>query len=80
MAQQKMVQVVATDVGYDGLCIRNPGDVFLMPADSFDVHKANHVRRMKVYEKLLLDGKEAFMPSNDPLWFRPANKEETDLA
>lgn len=59
-----MIKVIALETGYDGLSVRNPGDVFDMPDDVFD-------KRPKLKE----DGepiKDQFY--EPPHWFEPVDK------
>ena len=74
------MQVRATEVGFDGLCIRQAGDEFTMPDDSFDVHVGEHKKRQRLYEKAIdtWNG-SAPLPANpgphpEPLWFEPVKK------
>ena len=75
------MQVRATAVGFDGLCVRSPdGDPFEMPDDVFDVHVAEHKKRQRLYDKAIdtWNG-SAPLPANpgshpEPLWFEPVKK------
>lgn len=62
----KMVTVIATGVGHDGLIVRQPGETFQMPASMFDKRP-----------KLDKDGKPTGEFYPPPSWFVEAEEVET---
>lgn len=76
------MQVIATAVGFDGVNIRNPGDVFVMPDDVFKVNKENHAKREKAHNAKIAAGKESEEPRLPDLWFKEhkGSKDGSDLA
>lgn len=61
MEQKKMVRVVATGKGFDGVCVREPDEEFDMPASVFDKR-----------ERKDASGKVVGEPYAAPSWFKAA--------
>lgn len=79
------IQVIARRQGFDGVQIRQPGEIFFVSARTFNDIDAQNAKRVKHYEaavKAAQPGVDLVEPQPEDTWFErytPGKKEGSDL-